>query len=373
MENIDYKAIILSSLVPELIKDCSDLRYNVNDLISSISDIEWLKSLPLETVSELILRVACIATDVTQYAEFVSIVFRSGIRPNGPTDKQWVIMYKYATKIWKQTMLNIFPNPRDPENGEEEILFCLCACFGSEPLPSKIIKNLLYQVDLDVETPNYHQNVLDVVAESGNIDYIQYILERAILKKKRSQLYEYILDKDWCRNKCDMKYITELENLFEKLDLPFSIAVHGKYSQHCDILARCKSVDVLQICIKNLPKNCKYILQSRAFAILQQFIGTGDEFQYAIELLERCEIDLNVIFKQRCKGKSMSLLDTICLEGQAKELTFILSKMSSEIKIELLNSKNYGFRTPLDHTRYYTYHSNEKEQIILKEMKTFGL
>ena len=246
-------------------------------------------------------------------------------------------------------------------------------------MPSEIVTNFLTLVDLNIRTPNYDQDALCIACESGNIDYIRIILQRAVSEKNRTDLIKYIQDRYWIwnRDKCTIKFLEDLENIFHQLDLPFFEAVHKRfYNENNDILSFCNKAQMLEMCIKYLPnKSLKYILQHRAFSILCNFIdGELEELRKAIEIFEREGVVLSKVFEKRCKEKGMCLLDKICLEGnQAEGISYILSKMTDDEKKRVLTFKNYGFRTPLAHARYYSYNNTAKEDVITREMTRLDL
>ncbi len=352
------------------------------DLINDLSDINWINTLDASKINEMVMKIICISDD-DAIAQFISNLQKTTVRPEPLSDKQWLSIFKYAHAFWMKKMisghkyLTTGTPARDPESKEEEILYCLeTSLQGMEKMPPEIVNYLLGIVDLTVMTPNYHQDALDAVCHSGNIDYIKIILQRAVNEKSRADLLEYIQDRMWIRysENCTVDFMEKLVNLFHTLDLPFSEAVHGKYS-HFDILNVCNKAQILEICVKYLPTRHKdWILHKRAFELLCNFIHVEtEELQKTIEILEKEGVDLSKIFEKRCEEKGMCLLDKVCLEGRAKSVSYILSKMSDESKRKALVCKNYGFRTPLTHARYYSYGNKEKENIIMEEMSKLGL
>ena len=356
----------------------------IKDLVASLSDVDWLNTLDAKKINEIVVRLICVCDEDT-VMQFISIVQKTNIKLESFSDSQWLTVFKNANSFWMKRMISGYkhlttgPAPRDPESKEEEILYCLSTSIrGMEKMPSEIVTSLLAIVNLNVETPDYKQDALSIVCESSNIDYIRIILQRATNEKNRKELLEYIQDRRWIwnRDESTVKFIEELENAFQTFDLPFSEVVYGRYFKNNDILSMCNKAQILEICIKYLPtRNRNYILQGRSFSILcNLLIGELDELRKTVEILEREGVVLSPLFEKRCKEKGMCLLDKVCLEGnQAAKVSYILSKMTEYAKRKALITKNYGFRTPLLHAKYYAYNNTEREDVIIAEMKSLGL
>jgi len=351
-------------------------------ILTELSNIEWINTLDAKKINELIVKVMCITDDDT-ISLFIKNIQQTTVKPEPLSTEQWLTIYNHANSFWKKQTISEFkhlttgPTPRDPISKEEEILYCLATSVqASEKMPSEIIIDLLNKIDLDVKTPNYNQDALDIISDrdNGNIEYIRIILCRAIKEKSRTSLLEYIQDRCMVSHRATVKYVEELENLFLELDLPFSEVVHGKHRTNIDMLSNCSTVPILNICIKYLPVRYRdYILQSRAFIILCNFIDEKAELQKAVEILEGEKVDLLKVFEQRCIEKEMCLLDKACLNGRSEDVSCILSKMSDAAKTKALRCRNYGQRTPLAHARYYSYGNTDKENIIVAEMNRLGL
>lgn len=351
-------------------------------ILTELSDIEWINTLDAKKINELLIKIICITDDET-VEKFIKNIQKTTVKPEPFSTEQWITIYNRAYSFWKKQTISEFkhlttgPCPRDPISKEEEILYCLATSVqGSEKMPSEIVIDLLNQIDLDVKTPNYNEDALDIVSgrDNGNIEYIRIILTRAIKEKSRTALLEYIQDRCMVSHRATVKYVEELENMFLTLDLPFSEVVHGKHRTNIDMLSNCSTIPILNICIKYLPTRYRdYILQSRAFSILCNFIDERAELQKAVEILEEEKVDLIKVFEQRCVEKEMCLLDKACLNGRTEDVSYILSKMSDPAKTKALRSRNYGQRTPLAHARYYSYGNTDKENIIIAEMSRLGL
>ena len=347
------------------------------NILADASNLEWLATLSPEQVNGLFIRLACVLNSEDIKNFFTQTLSTIKINPVDHTEDEYITLFTYNRTFLEERMIEMYgslttgPTPRNPENRKEEILYCLCTALeGSLKIPSKIVMQFLQECDLTTRIPNYDRDVLNIVCMKGNIEYINFILHRAGKEMSRVQLLEYVEDRYWCWNRddCTMEFVTSLQKIFSQLEIPFSLAVHGKYFTRGDILSVCHDADVLKFCFGFLPtKHRSFILEKRAFEILCNF----PKFKEAVELFESEKVDMNVIFQQRCKEKNMCLLDKQCLDGTKEDVEFLLSKMSKDTKYNVLLHKNYGFRTPLKHALYYGKH--ETALIIEKEMKIIGL
>ena len=213
---MSYKEDIFTYTIEQL----RNIKDKTNLVVADLCDIDWINTLDAHKINEIFIKFICICDDQDLIDKFMKNLEETTVKPEPPTDEQVMILFKYANSFWMKLMVSKYkylttgPTPRDPESKDEEILYCLCTSL-SEKMPLEIIIHLLTIVNLDVVTPDYHQDALSIICETGNIDYIRVILQRAVNEKCRADLLEYIQDRRWISiREFTVEFIEKMEHMF---------------------------------------------------------------------------------------------------------------------------------------------------------------
>jgi hypothetical protein len=310
----------------------------------------------------------------------------------GPDEQVILNIYNFNYEVFEFIVIQrwVYSVTRNtPPTCKEEKTLCMLEVLLSKDFYCKSVVEKLF-TDVSLEHKAHHSDLLDIILDSGRIEYLGRVTalwmynNRSEQEKEIGDTFKEYLGRNTRRwiylNATNpVEYLgAVLQNLklYECIIPDLLPYVIFNSNNHYDLLSDCKSLDTIKMCVGELPKEItKEALQKRGTKLLLNIVQNTDnlnrseELDACIELLEKEGVDMTPIFMAREHCDRLTLLDYVCLHRDINYVKVILNRMNDKDKRILLFTKNYGGRDPLDHCRYYNYNGNlAKEELIHSEM-----
>jgi hypothetical protein len=380
------------SALKEQLKVLSNDEFTV--FLEFMSDTEWLSTLDHLKIEKIVETMLCSVT-LNQCNNLLNDFMRK-------LENRRISTKEELTQPGEEVIWNIYTLNREvfefiamqrwrhcgtrtqPQCIEEKNLCLLEIVLTKDFFSRTVTEHLL--IDASVDHKAGYNDLLDIILDSGHIEYLHKVFDLWMRKygqdpDAKQKLREFVCRKTrrWIyRDAPDqLKYLSEVMQILTRYEIPLADVVFNPDTD-CDILCECKSLAIIQYCIRYLPVEIvKDALQKRGYKMLFNIIeiSEGDhseELDSTMAMLEKEGVDMNPIFLSRVHCDRLTLLDYACLHRDLSYVKVIMNRMSDPIKKELLFTINYGHRNPLDHAMYYNWTGKTtKEDYIKAEMFKF--